>query len=102
MDLRVEVVFTLNLIGENPWQKISNVESHLKDEFGTAKISFLLLPEVVRFDDQGNMNLSRKGFLKGLQQRLDQVPFGSPHINDNSESSFTDIFTVRIKASQDN
>lgn len=40
--------------------------SHLKDELGTAEVCLLLLPEIIRFYDQGNMNLGRKGFLKGL------------------------------------
>lgn len=40
--------------------------SHLKDELGTAEVCFLLLPKIIRFYNQGNMNFSRKGFLKGF------------------------------------
>lgn len=70
------------------------VGPHLKDEFGAAKVGLLFLPEIVGFDDEGHMDLSRKGFLQCLEEGLDEVPLGPPHVDDDSEATFAHVLAV--------
>lgn len=40
------------------------------------------------------MNLSRKGFLQGFEEGLDEVPLGAPHVDDDGEATFAHVLTV--------
>lgn len=68
--------------------------AHLEDKFGATKVGLLLLPEVVGFDDEGHMNLGWKGFLQRLEEGLDEVPLGAPHVDDDGEATFAHVLTV--------
>jgi len=70
---------------------LSRSPSHLKLELGAAEVGPLLLPEVVRFDDEGDVDAGRERLLQDLQQRLDAVPLGAAHINDDREAMFTHL-----------
>ena len=73
---------------------MERAEPHLKDELGAAKVGLLLLPEVVRLDDEGHMDLGGKGFLQRLEEGLDEVPLGAPHIDDDGEATFANVLTA--------
>lgn len=79
---------TKSCMGMNKW-------IHLKGELCTAKICLLLLPEVVRFDDERHADLRREELLQRLQQRLDQLPLGAAHVDDDSEAALADILAER-------
>lgn len=66
-------------------------KSNLKGELCTAEICLLLLPEVVRFDDERHTDLGWEKLLQRLQQRLDQFPLGATHVDDDGETAFTYI-----------
>lgn len=80
------------------WQKGKECSesslAHLKDEFGAAKVGLLFLPEVVGFNDEGHMDLGWKGFLQRLEEGLDEVPLGAPHVDDDGEATFAHVLTV--------
>lgn len=65
--------------------------SYLKFKFRAAEVGPLLLPEVVRFDDEGDVDAGREGLLQDLQERFDAFPLGAAHINDDCEAMFTHI-----------
>lgn len=67
------------------------VASYLKFELRAAEVGPLLLPEVVWFDNEGDVDAGGKRLLQDLQQRLDAVPFGAAHINDDREAMFTHL-----------
>lgn len=67
----------------------------LKGKLRTAKVRFLFLPEVVRFDDKGNTDLSWEKLLQCLQQRLDQFPLRPTHVDDDSKTTFAYVLTDR-------
>lgn len=67
--------------------------SHLELELGAAEVGPLLLPEVVRFDDESNVDAGWERLLQDLQQRLDAVPLGAAHINDDREAMLTHLLT---------
>lgn len=66
-------------------------KSYLKLKLGAPKVGPLLLPEVVRFDDECDVDARREGLLQDLQQRLDAVPLGAAHVNNDSEAMFTHL-----------
>lgn len=68
-------------------------ESDLKRELCAAKVCFLLLPEVVGLDDEGHTDLSWEKLLQRLQQRLDQLPLGAAHVDDDGEAAFAYVLT---------
>lgn len=65
--------------------------SYLKFKLGAAEVGPLLLPKVVRFNYEGNVDAGRKRLLQDLQERFDAVPLGTTHIHDDSEAMFTDL-----------
>lgn len=67
--------------------------SYLKFKLRTAKVSPLLLPKVVRLDDECDVDAAGEGLLQDLQQRLDGVPLGPAHVHDHREASLADFFT---------
>lgn len=67
--------------------------SYLKFKLRAAKISPLFLPEVVRLDDQCDVDAAGEGLLQDLQQGLDGVPLGPAHVHDHREASLADFFT---------
>lgn len=67
--------------------------SYLKFEFRAAEVGSLFLPEVVRLDDEGDVDAGRERLLQYLQQRLDAVPLGAAHVNDDREAMFTHLLT---------
>lgn len=67
------------------------VASYLKFELRAAEVGPLLLPEVVWLDDEGDVDTRWERLLEDLQQRLDAVPFGAAHINDDREAMFTHL-----------
>lgn len=40
------------------------------------------------------MDLSGKGFLQCLEQGLDEVPLGAPHVDDDCEATFANVLTM--------
>lgn len=64
---------------------------YLKLKLGAAEIGPLLLPEVVRLDDESDVDARRERLLQDLQQRLDAVPLGAAHVHDDREAMFTDL-----------
>lgn len=70
---------------------LKQTASYLKLKLGAAEVGPLLLPEVVRLDDEGDVDAGRKGLLQDLQQRLDAVPLRATHINDDREAMFTHL-----------
>lgn len=64
---------------------------YLKFKFGAAEVGPLLLPKVVRFNDEGNVDAGRKRLLQDLQKRFDAVPLGATHIHDDGEAMFTNL-----------
>lgn len=40
------------------------------------------------------MDLSGKGFLQRLEEGLDEVPLGPPHVDDDGEATFAHVLTV--------
>lgn len=69
-------------------------ESHLKFELRASKVGPLLLPKVVWFDDESDVDAGRKRLLQDLQQGLDAVPLGAAHINDNREAMLTHLLAA--------
>lgn len=65
--------------------------SYLEFKLGAAEVGPLLLPEVVRFDDERDVDAGRERLLQDLQQRLDAVPLGATHVNNDREAMFTHL-----------
>lgn len=65
--------------------------SYLKFKLGATEVGPLLLPEVVWFNDEGDVDAGRKRLLQDLQKRLDAVPLGAAHIHDDGEAMFTHL-----------
>lgn len=40
------------------------------------------------------MDLGWKGFLQRLEEGLDEVPLGAPHVDDDGEATFAHVLTV--------
>lgn len=74
--------------------KVTILTPHLKLELRAAKVGSLLLPEVVGFDDECNVDAGWERLLQDLQQGLDGVPFGASHVHDDGESMSTDLLAV--------
>lgn len=53
------------------------------------------MPEVVWFDDEGDVDAAGKRFLQDLQQRLDGIPFGATHVHDDREAMFAHVLAGR-------
>lgn len=66
--------------------------SYLEFKLRTAEVRPLLLPEVVRLDDESDVDAAGEGLLQDLQQRLDGVPLGPAHVHDHREASLADLF----------
>lgn len=69
--------------------------AYLKGELCTTEVRLLFLPEVVRFNDERHTDLSWEKLLQRLQQRLDQLPLRTTHVDDDGETTFTYILTER-------
>jgi hypothetical protein len=82
------------LIAQRSRKRPTRAVPHLKDEFGAAKVGLLLLPEVVRLDDEGHMDLGGEGFLQRLEEGLDEIPLGAPHVDDDGEATFANVLTT--------
>lgn len=67
--------------------------SYLKLKLGAAEVGPLLLPKVVRFNDEGDVDAGWKRLLQDLQKRFDAVPLGAAHIHDDGEAMFTHLLT---------
>lgn len=67
--------------------------SYLEFKLGAAEVGPLLLPEVIRLDDESYVDAGGEGLLQDLQQRLDAVPLGAPHVNDDREAMLTHLLT---------
>lgn len=65
----------------------------LKGELCAPKISLLLLPEIVRLDDERHADLSWEKLLQRLEQRLDQFPLRAAHVDDDGEAAFAHVLT---------
>lgn len=65
--------------------------SYLEFKLGAAEVGPLFLPEVVRFDDERDVDAGRERLLQDLQQRLDAVPLGATHVNNDREAMFTHL-----------
>lgn len=65
--------------------------SYLKFKLGAAEVGPLLLPKVVRFNYEGNVDAGRKRLLQDLQKRFDAVPLGAAHIHDDGEAMFAHL-----------
>lgn len=65
--------------------------SYLKFKLGAAEVGPLLLPKVVRFNDEGDVDAGWKRLLQDLQERFDAVPLGAAHIHDDGEAMFTHL-----------
>ena len=74
-----------------PRPKENKKSADLEGELRAAKVCLLLLPEVVRFDDEGHADLGREKLLQRLQQRLDQLPLGPAHVDDDGKAPFTHV-----------
>jgi len=66
-------------------------ETDLKGELCAAEVGLLFLPEVVWFDDERHTDLSGEILLQRLQKRLDQLPLRTTHVDDDGESTLTDV-----------
>lgn len=62
------------------------VASYLKFELRAAEVGPLLLPEVVWFDNEGDVDAGGKRLLQDLQQRLDAVPLRTTHVHNDCEA----------------
>lgn len=40
------------------------------------------------------MDLGWEGFLQRLEEGLDEVPLGAPHVDDDGEATFAHVLTV--------
>ena len=40
------------------------------------------------------MDLSGKGFLQRLEEGLEEVPLGAPHVDDDGEATFANVLAV--------
>lgn len=69
-------------------------KSDLEGELCAAEVGLLLLPEVVRFDDERHADLGREELLQRLQQRLDELPLGAAHVDDDGEAALADVLAV--------
>lgn len=69
-------------------------ETDLKGELCAAEVRLLFLPEVVGFDDEGHTDLSGEILLQGLQQRLDELPLGTTHVDDDGETALADVLAT--------
>lgn len=65
--------------------------SYLKFKLGAAEVGPLLLPKVVRFNNEGDVDTGWKRLLQDLQKRFDAVPLGAAHIHDDGEAMFTHL-----------
>ena len=74
---------------------IETKPTDLEGELCAAKVCFLLLPEVVRFDDERHTDLDGEELLQRLQQGLDQFPLWPTHVDDHSETAFTYVLTEK-------
>lgn len=68
--------------------------THLKFKLRAAKIGPLLLPEVVWFYDEGNVDTGRERFLQDFQQRFDAVPLRTTHVHNNCEAMSGHLLTA--------
>lgn len=73
--------------------------TYLKFKLGAPEIGPLFLPEVVWFDDEGDVDAGREGLLQDLQKRLDAVPLRASHVNDDREAMSAHLLT---ETNQDN
>lgn len=72
---------------------MATASTDLKGELCTPKISLLLLPEIVRLDDECHADLSWEKLLQRLEQRLDEFPLRAAHVDDDGEAAFTHVLT---------
>lgn len=72
-----------------------HIVTNLEFKLGAAKVSPLLLPEVVGFDDECNVDARWERLLKDLQQRLNAVPFRTTHVHNDREAMPRHFLTKR-------
>jgi len=61
-------------VPNDPPPRVGEVKNYLKLVFLTSQTGPLLLPEVVRLNDEGRVNGGSEVLLKDLEDRLDQRP----------------------------
>lgn len=74
-----------------------NQGTDLEGELGAAKVGLLLLPEVVGLDDERHADLDREELLQRLEQRLDELPLGAAHVDDDGEATLADVLAAEAE-----
>lgn len=87
---------TVSLSAE-PWEARTDLEG----ELGAAKVGLLLLPEVVRLDDERHADLGREELLQRLEQRLDELPLGAAHVDDDGEAAFAHVLAAGAETGEE-
>lgn len=77
-----------------PPRHLATHSTDLKGELCAPKISLLLLPEIVRLDDERHADLSWEKLLQRLEQRLDQLPLRAAHVDDDGEAAFAHVLAA--------
>ena len=73
------------LTAQTPRRKRES-NTHLELELGASEVGAVLLPEVVRLDDEGHVDAGGERLLQDLQNRLDAIPLGAAHVHDDREA----------------
>lgn len=79
----------------------SQPRTDLKGELGAAKVGLLLLPEVVGLDDERHADFGREELLQRLEQRLDELPLGAAHVDDDGEAALADVLAAEARRGEE-
>ena len=56
------------------------------------------MPEVVRLDDVGRVNVASEVLLQHLKDRLNEGPGRTPHVDDHGEAKISDVIAGKEKS----
>ncbi len=74
----------------------SPFSAHLEFVLLTADAGPLLLPEVVRLDDEGDVDLRREELLQHLEDGLHRRPRGPAHVDHHAEADVPHVVTAKV------